>query len=84
MIDFLLFFNEIVQSFPMHLEITYSKITDWIITIYRKGLAQDYPASPRDGNDAIIAIVSECDMELCFAKAHVALKEWLCEHNGGY
>lgn len=24
------------------------------------------------------------DMELCFAKAHVALKEWLLENEGGY
>lgn len=27
---------------------------------------------------------SDCDMELCFARAHVKLKEWLSEFNGGY
>ena len=32
----------------------------------------------------IIVNESDCDMELCFAKAHVGLKEWLLEFNGGY
>lgn len=82
--DFLKFFDEKVHDFPMHLEITYSKICDWSINIYKKGCAEDYPNSKHTGNDAIVVSVQDCDMELCFAKAHVALKEWLLEHNGGY
>lgn len=82
--DFLKFFDEKAQDFPMHLEITYSKICDWCISIYKKGCAEDYPNSKRIGNDAIVVSVQDCDMELCFAKAHVALKEWLLEYNSGY
>ena len=82
--DFLKFFNEKRINFPMHLEIVYSKITDWSVYIYKKGCASDYPTSERNGNDAVIVAVQDCDMELCFAKAHVQLKKWLLEHNNGY
>lgn len=82
--DFLKFFDEKARNFPMHLEITYSKICDWCINIYKKGCTKDYPNSEKDGEDAVIVYVQDVDMELCFAKAHVALKEWLLEHNGGY
>ena len=41
--DFLKFFDEKTQDFPMHLEITYSKICDWGIYIYKRGCANDYP-----------------------------------------
>ena len=82
--EFLKFFDEKKSSFPMHLEIYYSKIMDWCITITKKGCAECYPGSQRAGNDAVICQEQDLDMELCFAKAHVALKEWLREHNGGY
>lgn len=82
--DFLKFFNEKRRGFPMHLEIYYSKIMDWCISIYKKGCANDYPNSEKEGADVVIVYVQDCDMELCFAKAHVQLKEWLLEHNGGY
>ena len=82
--DFLKFFDEKVTDFPMHIEITYSKICDWGIFIYKRDCADDYPKSKRSGNDAIICDIQDCDMELCFAKAHVALKEWLSENEGGY
>lgn len=82
--DFLKFFDDKAHDFPMHLEITYSKICDWCINIYKKGCAEDYPNSKKDGEDAVIAYVQDGDMELCFARAHVELKEWLLEHDGGY
>lgn len=82
--DFLKFFDDKAKDFPMHLEITYSKICDWNILIYKKGCAEDYPEARHDGEDVIIVDESDCDMELCFAKAHVGLKEWLLEFNGGY
>lgn len=83
--DFLLFVEDLLKRFPMHVEITYNKTCDWKIYIYKKGCAEDYPGCPHDDEgNAIIVCEQDLDMELCFAKAHVALKEWLCEHNGGY
>ena len=77
MSDFLRFFAENVKVFSMHLEIYYSNV-------YKKGCANDYPGSVIDEDDVILVRVSDCDMELCFARAQVALKEWLLEHEGGY
>lgn len=82
--DFLKFFDEIVQNFPMHLAITYSKICDWTIEVSKKGCVEDYPNSEKYGSNAILCHVNDSDMELCFAKAYVALKEWLLENEGGY
>lgn len=82
--DFLKFFDEKVKDFPMHLEIYYSKFMDWCISIYKKGMAGQYPKAESAGCDVVIVNVQDVDMELCFAKAHVALKEWLLEHDGGY
>lgn len=75
--DFLKFFDDKVHDYPMHLEITYSKICDWCICVWKKGCAEN-------GGDLDILDVQDCDMELCFAKAHVALKEWLSDNEGGY
>lgn len=82
--DFLIFVDDLKHRFPIHVEIYYSRITDWVISIRKQGCAEDYPDSPHDGSDAILVNESSCDMELCFARAHVALKEWLLEHDGGY
>ena len=85
--DFLTFFRELVNGYPLHMEIYYSKIMDWCITIYKEGCAKDYPGTPTCGesnNSALLCQVQDGDMELCFAKAHVALKEWLLEYEGGY
>ena len=82
--EFLKFFDDKAKDFPMHLKITYSKICDWNILIYKRGCADDYPKARHDGEDVIIVNESDCDIELCFAKAHVELKEWLLEFNGGY
>ena len=83
--DFLRFFNEKKNYFPMRLSIFYSKNSDWNILVYKKGCIAEYPDSKRDeqGN-VILAEVQDCDMELAFAKAHVQLKEWLSEFEGGY
>ena len=84
MSDFLRFFDSLRRRFPMHMEIYYSKVMDWCIKVWKHGCAKDYPNSPADGEDAVIVNEQDLDMELCFAKAHVALKEWMIEHNGGY
>ena len=75
--DFLKFFAEKVQTDPMHLEITYSKVTDWGVRVWRRGTTQD-------GDDEELVNVQDCDAELCFAVAQVQLKNWLLEHEGGY
>lgn len=84
MSDFLLFMDELVKRFPLHVKITYNKTTDWVIYVYKKNCADDYPNSPKDGEDACVCLVQACDMELAFAKAHVDVKEWLLENEGGY
>lgn len=82
--DFLKFLDKKLKYFPMHVEISYNKTCDWSIYIYKKGCASDYPNSEKDRNDVVIVYVQDGDMELCFAKAHVALKEWLLEYEGCY
>lgn len=77
MSDFLKFFAEKVRYYPMHLEVYYSKITDWSIHVWRNGTGDN-------GEDEEIVFVQGCDAELVFAKAQVELKEWLSEHEGGY
>lgn len=51
----------------MHLEITYSKVTDWGVRVWRRGTAYD-------GDDEELVNVQDCDAEMCFATAHVQLK----------
>ena len=75
--EFLRFFNEKAADYPMHLEISYSKVVDWRIYIYKRGGGEN-------GKDLVIVNISDCDMEMCFAKAQVQLKEWLLENEGGY
>jgi hypothetical protein len=82
--DFLKFIEGLVTWFPVHVEITYSKRTDWQILVTKKGCASDYPESPHVDDDVILCCETSIDMELCFAQAQVAVKEWLSEYNGGY
>lgn len=55
------------------LEIYHSSIMDYCLTIFLKS----------DEENPIINIQSN-DYDLMFAKGHIALKEWLLEHNEGY
>lgn len=84
--DFLKFMEELGERFPFHMDIHYSKIMDWCIVVYKEGCASSYPRSrtTNGGRDALICDVQDCDMALCFARAHVAVKEWLLENEGGY
>lgn len=76
MSDFLRFFDEIKKTRKMKAEIYYSSVTDWCIDVFR--------CDKQSGEYLHIVGIQDCDMELCFAKAQVALKEWLSEHEGGY
>ena len=84
MYEFLKFVEKLVETFPVHVEITYSKTTDWSILIYKKGAAKQYPNCEHCDDDAVLVCSSEVDMELCFASAYVMLKEWLMKYRGGY
>lgn len=84
MSDFLEFYAHLTKRFPLHLEIYQSKIMDWCIEITKKGCAADYPDAEHDGNDVVLVSVSYSDMKYCFAKAHVALKDWMMEYESGY
>lgn len=77
MSEFLNFFNKKIAVYPMHLEIYYSKVMDWCIHVFKKGCGEK-------GEDIEILSVQSCDVDLCFAKAQVGLKEWLLENEGGY
>lgn len=82
--DFLRFFDDKVRFFPMHFTLTYSKTCDWILEIVKHNCVMYYPEAKREGEDVVIFQGSDTDIELLFAKAHVAMKEWLLEYNGGY
>lgn len=82
--NFLIFIDGLRHRFPVHVEIDYSKTVDWRIVVYKKGCAKDYPNSARNGDDAILCEVQNCDIEYCFAKAHIAVKEWMLDNIGGY
>ena len=84
MSEFLEFLDKLVERFPLHVEIYYSKIMDWCIRVTKVGCASDYPDSPCNSDDAVLCNVQNCDMKLAFAKAHVEVKEWLSKFNGGY
>ena len=77
MSDFLRFFDKVAYKYKLHLSIAYNKVADWGIYIYISGRGEN-------GKDLVIVNVSDCDMELCFARAQVQLKEWLLENEGGY
>lgn len=74
----------IIPGRAVHVEIYYSKIVDWCICVKKVGCASDYPESKCVGDDAILCDVQDCDMELAFARAHVAVKDWLIRFNKGY
>ena len=82
--EFLTFFNKTTHCLPMHMEIRYNKHEDWVIEIWRAGMAEDYPTAKHIGGDVTICFAQDNDLELCFAKAYVDLKEWLTEFEGGY
>ena len=75
--EFLKFFDEQAKNYPMHLCISYCKICDWRIHIFKKGANED-------GSDIEIFDDSHCDSEYLAAKAQIALKDHLSEFRGGY
>lgn len=74
--SFLKFFDEIRDSHGFALEIYSSSIMDWCISVGYKRTMKEYGTK--------VIQVQNCDIELCFAKAQVELKEWLLENEGGY
>lgn len=75
--EFMKFFAEKARDYPMHLKITYCKICDWEVHIFKRGVGEN-------GSDLEIFYDSHCDPEYLFAKAQIALKDHLSEYCGGY
>ncbi|UED78102.1 hypothetical protein [Brevibacillus sp. DP1.3A] len=73
--EFVRFYDEANKG-DWYLEIYHSSIMDWCIRI-------GYKTTHHRRGEAIIN-VQDCDMDLAFAKAQVAFKEWLRESEGGY
>lgn len=73
---FLKWFDKIADKYGFAMDIRYSSIVDWNITI---GYKYTHP----NKNDVIVQ-VENCDIDLAFAMAQVKLKEWLAENKGGY
>lgn len=73
---FLKFFDSIANQHGFNLEIYYSSIVDWCITV-------GYKSTNKNHGEKVIS-VQECEPELAFAKAQVKLKEWLSTNKGGY
>lgn len=67
----------LAESYTMHLEFSYSKICDWMLSVWKAGCGAN-------GTDLIIFQDQDCDPNLLLAKGEVALKEWLLENKGGY
>lgn len=69
--------KKIVKVHKFHIEFYYSSITDWCLTITRKGC-------DKDGGDVVV-FEDEChDLSLLLSKAEVAVKEYCLEELGGY
>ena len=66
-----------VQDHTMHLELYYSKTTDWCIEIWKRGCGEG-------GTDIKILCEQSPDLSLVLASGEVAIKNWLLENNGGY
>lgn len=76
--EFLRFFDsKVSDGFYMRLEISYSKIADYCIRVWRQGTGPD-------GKDQELVRAEDCDIELAFARAYIQLKTWLRDHEGGY
>lgn len=73
--EFIRFYNEKNKG-AWTLEIYHSSIMDWCITIGYK--------TTHSRNGETIIHIQDGDMDLAFAKAQVAFKEWLLENEGGY
>lgn len=67
----------LAESYTMHLDFSYCKTCDWMLSIYKRGCG-------KDGEDLIIFNDQDCDPTLLLAKGEIALKEWLWKNYGGY
>ena len=68
---------EIVKVHKFHIEFYYSSITDWCLTITRRGCKVG-------GGDLIVFDGQNSDLSLLLAKAEVAVKEYCTDNLGGY
>ena len=77
MSDLLKFFDKKRRTYGMRMELGYSKTCDWLLRIWRKGVADD-------GGDVTICTIQHPDLEYVLARGQVELKEFLMDTEGGY
>ena len=73
---FMKLFSELVDGFPMTLDIHYSKIMGWSVKVVKRGCAADYPNEARIEDDALIVYVNEPYSEPAFDRAYMQLLKW--------
>ena len=75
--EFLRFFDEIIHRYPMHMVLSYSKTTDWLLHVWREG-------TDDNGKNEDVLWEQDCDLDYVLARAQVDLKDWLTRNMGGY
>lgn len=75
--EFMATFNRIVESFPLTLDIHYSKTMDWVIKVRKRGCANDYPKSMSDGEDALLFYLQHTEIDRLFSTATKLLVRWM-------
>ena len=76
----MLFFNQVIKTLPLTLEINYTPVWGWWVRIIVAGRENEnkYPKSRRlVVGSPLVADATDKDMEVCFTKAHTELREWI-------
>ena len=74
--DFIRVFDRAKLRVRLKMEIYYSNVMDYVVTITREGTKE------RPGNEVIFEM-QHCNPDYIFAKAKVSLMDWLEVHDGG-
>lgn len=77
MLEFMKMWDNNGYKYGLTLNIYYSSIVDWNLTIAKK-------VTVDENRTAIIEITNESDVDMMFAKSYIRFGEWLSENKGGY
>lgn len=65
---------KICENAPLHFDLSYSHIADYMLDIYKR----------KDDKDEMIFNEQSNDLSLLLSRGEVALKDWCMKNNGGY
>ena len=82
--EFLRLFWDIAEDFPLTIDIHYSKISDWVIDVRKRGCAFDYPKSLHRENDALLFHIAHPDPTKLFDIATRLLIRWMKRNEPRY